>query len=135
MPNTIPLDYLDLMERPVVVTLVTLMPDGQPQASPVWFTFDGTYIWVNTAKGRQKDKNMRERPQVTVLAIDPDNPYRYLEVRGVVAEITEDGGVEHINSLSDRHYGRPDFFAGDEYRRQREVRVIFKIRPEHVVAH
>lgn len=134
MSDLIPQDYLDLLQRPVVVTLVTLMPDGTPQSSPVWFTYDGTHIWINTAKGRQKDKNMRDRPQVNVLAIDPDDPYRYLEVRGIVEEITEEGAVAHINALSLRHFGREDFFAGDEHRRQTEVRVIFKIRPVYVVA-
>jgi PPOX class probable F420-dependent enzyme len=95
----IPTDKRDLIERPTVATLVTLMPDNQPQATPVWFSYDGTHFWVNTAKGRQKDRNMRERPQVTLLMIDPENPYRYLEVRGKVDAITEDGAVDHINRL------------------------------------
>ena len=100
MSDTIPESYRDLFERPVVVTLVTIMPDTQPQATPVWCSYDGTHIWINTAKGRQKYKNMLERPKATVLAIDPENPYRYCEVRCAVLEINEEQGLEHIR---DRH--------------------------------
>ena len=98
----IPDQYRDLLERPIVVTLATVMPDGQPQASPVWFSFDGEHIWVNTARGRQKDRNMTERPQVTILSSIGD-PHRYLEVRGVIDEVDEAGGLDHINALSARY--------------------------------
>jgi PPOX class probable F420-dependent enzyme len=133
--TAIPDSHKDLLERPIVVTLVTLMPDNQPQATPVWFSFDGTHIWINTAKGRAKANNMLERPQVTVLSVDPENPYRYLEVRGTVEVVTEDGGVDHINALSNRYTGKSDFFAGMEDRRHTEKRVIYKIKPHRVIAH
>jgi len=119
----------DLLERPIVVTLVTVMPDGQPQATPVWFSWDGTHIWINTARGRQKDRNMLERPKVTVLSIDPENPYRYLEVRGIVEEVTEDGAVDHINFLSGRYTGDDDFYGRNAAQKGNETRVIYKIRP------
>lgn len=135
MTDIIPAAFKDLLERPIVVTLVTLMPDGQPQATPVWFSYDGAHIWVNTARGRQKDTNMTERPQVTVLSVDPDNAYRYLEVRGLIDEITEEGALEHINMLSKRYFGREDFYANNPEGRQRETRVIYKIRPVRVLAH
>ncbi|MCC6564509.1 MAG: PPOX class F420-dependent oxidoreductase [Chloroflexi bacterium] len=125
----------DLLERPIVVTLVTLMPDYQPQANPVWFEWDGEYIWINTARGRAKDKNMTARPKVTVLSTDPDDPYRYLEVRGIVAEVTEKGAFDHINHLSERYTGNPDFFGSDHKRRATEVRVIYKIRPTKISYH
>lgn len=134
MTATIPEKVKDLLERPIVVTLVTVMPDGQPQASPVWFNYDGEYIWVNTARGRQKDRNMTARPRVTILSVDPDNPYRYLEVRGAIVESTEDGAVDHINALSARYRGRPDYYGGDEKRKASETRVIYKIRPERVIS-
>jgi PPOX class probable F420-dependent enzyme len=132
MTVEIPSDKRDLLERPVVVTLVTLMPDNQPQATPVWCSFDGTHIWVNSAKGRQKDQNMRDRPRVAVLAVDPENPYRYLEVRGEVGEITEEGAVDHINALSKKYTGRENYYAGNEAMRDKETRVIYKIKPTHV---
>ena len=132
MSAIIPQSHRDLLERPITVMLVTLMPDHQPQASPVWCSYDGARILVNTVRGRQKDRNMSARPQVTLLAIDPDDSYRYIEVRGVVDEITEDGAWEHMNSLSARYAGKDDFYDGlPEYRRQ-ETRVIYKIKPVHV---
>lgn len=132
MTTIIPEDFKDLLERPIVVTLVTIMPDGSPQATPVWFSYDGEHIWINTARGRRKDKNMTERPRVTILFFAPDDPYRYLEVRGVVAEITEEGALEHINSLSARYFGREDYYGTMPERRGKETRVIYKIKPTHI---
>ncbi len=134
MTAHIPESYRDLLEGPVVVSLVTIMPDGQPQATPVWCTYDGEYIIVNTARGRQKDRNMQREPKVTVLAIDPKNPYRYLEVRGRVEEHTEEGGVEMINRLSALYTGNPNYYSTNPALRQKERRVTYKIRPVHVVA-
>jgi PPOX class probable F420-dependent enzyme len=129
----IPESKRDLLERPIVVTLTTVMPDNSPQSTPVWFSFDGTHIWINTARGRQKDRNMLERPVVSVLSVDPENPYRYLEVRGVVDEVTEDGAVDHINYLSGRYTGNPDYYKANPQQRERETRVIFKIKPTKFV--
>lgn len=136
MTANIPDKYLDLLERPVVVTLGTIMPGGEPQLTPVWCNFDGQHILVNTTVGRQKWRNMRERPQVTVLAVDPDNPYRWLEVRGEVVEMTEQGGVEHINALAKKYGGADEYYGGyaPAERRYQETRVICKIQPVHVNA-
>jgi PPOX class probable F420-dependent enzyme len=134
MTVQIPEERKDLLERPIVATLVTLMPDGQPQATPVWFGYDGEQIWVNTARGRQKDKNMSERPQVTLLVIDPDNPYRWMELRGQVTESTEDGAVEHISSLAKHYVGRDDYYANNPEQRYKETRVIYKIKPYKVLS-
>jgi PPOX class probable F420-dependent enzyme len=128
-------DLQDLLERPIVAALVTLMPDNQPQATPVWFNWDGTHIWVNTARDRQKDHNMMARSQVTVLIIDHENPYRWLELRGTVDEITEEGAVDHINALSKRYFGREDFYGNNPELRHKETRVIYKIKPYHTTPH
>ena len=135
MSVSIPEDYKHLLEEPVFVTIVTLMPDGQPQASVVWCSYDGTHIWVNSADGRQKNKNMERDPRVTVVAIDPDNPYRYLEVRGMVEEITAEGSIDHINSLSLAYRGQEDYYKNMPEKRGVETRTIYKITPVHVVAH
>src|SRR5688500_1412555 len=111
MAVTIPDRIKDLLERPIVVTLATTMENNTPQATPVWFNWDGERIWINTARGRAKDDNMTERPNVSILSVDPDNPYRYLEVRGVVDEITEEGAVDHINLLSARYRNQPDYYG------------------------
>ena len=133
MPSLIPDSHKDLLERPVVVALVTIMPDGQPQATPVWCDFDGEYVRINTARGRQKDKNMQARARVSILAIDPSDPYRWMEIRGEVAEITEEGAVEHIEALSQKYVQKPYYggyrAAGDRLKQQR---VIYKIKPTHV---
>lgn len=131
--SALPEEKKDLLDRPIVVTLVTLMPDSQPQANPVWFSWDGDYIWVNSAKGRQKDKNMRRQSKVTILSVDPNNPYRYLEVRGEVVEITEEGAIDHINFLSNRYRGQPDYYASMPDRRGKEQRVIYKIKPNKFI--
>jgi PPOX class probable F420-dependent enzyme len=135
MSVSIPQHMMDLLERPIVVTLATVMPDGAPQASPVWFSWDGENICINTARGRAKDRNMSRRGVVSVLSIDPDNPYRYLELRGEVAEIVEDGAREHIDELSHRYEGRPYFTHGDTAAKSRQTRVMYKIRPTRVISH
>jgi PPOX class probable F420-dependent enzyme len=135
MPVPIPENFRDLFERPVVVTLVTVMPDGQPQATPVWCSYDGSHILINTARGRQKDRNMQANAKVTILAMDPDNPYRYLEVRGTVDAITEDGALEHINALSKKYRGNEDYYANMPHLRGKETRVIYKIAPQKVNEH
>ena len=128
----IPENFRDLLDEPVVVALVTIMEDGQPQATPVWVDYDGTYVRVNTARGRQKDKNMRPDAKVTVLAIDPKNAYRWLEIRGRIAEETEEGALEHINALSLKYRGEPDYYAPNPSMRGKQQRVTYKIEPLRV---
>lgn len=127
MPETIPNAFRDLFTKRAFGNLATLMPNGQPQVTPVWCDYDGTHIRVNTARGRQKDRNMRRDPRVAITLIDPDNPYRYLEVRGKVAEITEQGADDHIDLLAKKYLGVDKY----PYRQPGEVRVLYKIKPEH----
>ena len=91
MAQSIPANFHDLFRKRAFADLATLMPDGSPQVTPVWCDYDGTHVLLNTAKGRQKDENIRRDPRITLCIPDPDNPYRYLEVRGRVVEITEKG--------------------------------------------
>lgn len=124
----IPEKYLDLVDEPVVVQLATVMPDGQPQVTPVWCNRHGEQIWVNSAVGRQKDLNMRERPQVTIGIMDPQNPYRYLEIRGRVVETIEGPAArDHIEALSQQYFGR-----SFNYNDPDELRCIYKIQPTRV---
>ncbi len=110
--------------------LATIMPDGSPQVTPIWFNTDGRHILINSAKGRVKDRNMRARPQVAAVIQDPSTPYRYLQVRGRVVEITETGALEHINTLALKYTGKPWVPNGPD-----EVRVIYKIEPLHFDQH
>lgn len=125
MALAIPQSHRDLLDKKALAHLGTLMPDGSPQVTPVWCDFDGTWVRVNSAKGRRKDRNMRRDPRVALSLCDPDNPYRYLEIRGQIVEITEDGADEHIDRLARKYLGvdtYPNRTAG-------EVRVIYKISP------
>jgi PPOX class probable F420-dependent enzyme len=126
--TSIPESHLDLLERPVLVTLVTVMPDGQPQASPVWADVVDGHIRVNTVEGRQKHKNLRERKQATILVTDPENAMRYIEVRGVVASETTEDGIEVIEKLSRDYIGK-DY----PWHSPADTRVTFRIQPERVV--
>lgn len=130
----IPDSHLDLLMESVTVALVTMMPDGQPQCTPVWCDYDGTHILVNAGIGRQKDRNIRRNPKVTVLAVDPANSYRFLEVRGVVDEITEDGAEDNMNALSLQYRGIPKRYGDGAPPKEVEARVIYKIRPVRVIA-
>jgi PPOX class probable F420-dependent enzyme len=123
----IPENYLDLTQKKAFAQLATLMPDGSPHVAPVWFEYDGQNIVINSAKGRVKDKNIRRDPRVGIDILDPDNPYRHLSIRGRVVEITEKGADEHIDKLTKKYTGQDKY----PYRGQGEVRVIYKIEPEH----
>jgi PPOX class probable F420-dependent enzyme len=134
-PVTIPESHRDLLEGPVFVTLVTMMPDGSPQATPVWVDYDGEYVIINTARGRQKDRNMKRNPKVAIVAIDPKNGYRWMEIRGEVAEFTEEGAVDVINKLSKKYNGRDKYYSGANASMEgKETRVTYKIRPTKVIA-
>ena len=131
--KTIPETHLDLLtdEKKAFLVLATLMPDGAPQVTPVWFNTDSENILINSAEGRIKDRNMRARPRVTVCILDPSNPYRYLQIRGKVVEITENGADDHIDALALKYRGVSKY----PYRQPGEQRVMYKIQIEKVDAH
>ena len=123
--KNIDLELMDLLtdETKAYAFLGTIMPDGSPQVTPVWFNTNGEHILINSAKGRVKDENMRARPEVAMTIIDMNDPYRYLQVRGRVVEITEEGAREHISILSEKYFGRPyDIPEG-------EIWVIYQVKP------
>jgi PPOX class probable F420-dependent enzyme len=122
----IPDNYLDLFNKKAFANLATLMPDGSPQVTPVWCDYDGENVLINTAAGRVKDKNLQREPRVSLSILDPDNPYRYLQIRGRVVERTHEGADEHINRMSKKYLG-VDVYP---YRAQGEVRILYKIKPE-----
>ena len=128
MPQGIPEAYRDLFTKKSLAYLATLMPTGQPQVTPVWCDFDGHHIWINSIRGLQKDRNMRRDPRVTLVIQDPDTPYRYIEVRGRVVEITEDGAVAHKDRLAYKYMGLDTY----PHHRPDDIRVIYKIAPLHV---
>jgi len=120
--------YGDLLSggQKALAHLGTVMANGAPQVTPVWFDYDGKMFRVNSAKGRVKDRNMRRNPHVSLSIVDPANPYRHLSVQGRVVEITEQGADAHIDSLAKKYLGQDKY----PYRRPDEVRVTYKIAPE-----
>ena len=132
MTAFIPESHRDLLEDAVIVALATLMPDGQMQVTPVWCSYDGTHIIVNATADRQKHKNMVEHQHVTVMAFDPKDQFRYLEVRGVVEEITAEGGGESMNALSLLYTGKPKRYGIEAPPREVSERLLYKIKPTHV---
>lgn len=135
--DRIPDSHLDLVECPPVAALTTLMADGSPQTSVIWCDFDGEHVRVNTMLGFAKEKNMRRDPRVTLLCYDPREPLRYLEIRGTVVEMTQDGAAEHLDALASKYVGRPIHYFGDAIPAafaQTEVPVLCLVRPTRVVA-
>lgn len=130
MTNTIPESYLDLFQKKSIAYLAIHLKGGDVMVNPVWCAWDGEHVTLNSVQGRVKDKVMRKNPQVTVCITDPSNPFRYVEVRGKVVEITTDGADEHINHLSERYMGVTPY----PYRKPGDVRVIYRIQPSKVVA-
>ncbi|HEV8253657.1 MAG TPA: PPOX class F420-dependent oxidoreductase [Vicinamibacteria bacterium] len=128
MAAAIPEKYRDLFQKPAFGVLATLMPDGQPQVTPVWVDWQDGHVIVNSAKGRQKDKNIERDRRVTVTLIDPANPYRYVEIRGRVDEITEKDADTHIDKMAKKYLGKDTY----PFRQAGEVRVMYKIAPQHV---
>jgi PPOX class probable F420-dependent enzyme len=122
----IPEKYLDLLtQKKAFADLATVMPDGSPQVTPVWFDYTNGTVRVNTAKGRVKQRNMQEGSPVALSIMDPDNPYRYLQVRGKVTRMTEEGASAHIDSLAKKYLGKDKY----PFAQPGEVRVMYVITP------
>jgi len=120
--------FKDLFTKKTFAHLATLNADGSPQVTPVWCDYDGTHILVNTAKDRLKDKNMRRNKKVALDLLDPDDPYRYLAIRGEVVEISEQGADTHIDKMAKKYLGKDRY----PFRKPGEIRVLYKIRPDRV---
>jgi len=122
----IPDAFLDLLLRKKAFGhLATVMPDGSPQVTPVWFEYRDGLFRVNALKGSVKVRNMQERPSVALSILDPDEPYRYIQIRGRVRHFTEEGGVAHIDLLAKKYLGKDKY----PWARPGTVHMIFEIEP------
>ena len=129
--SQIPAKYLDLLtDKSELAHLSTIMKDGRPQVTPIWFNYEDDLILLNSAKGRVKDINMRARPKVALSIVDAENAFRYLQIMGTVTEITEEGADDHIDKLAQKYLQKPRY----PWRQPGEVRVIYKIKPDRVQA-
>ena len=129
----IPLSHQDLLkdETKAFLYLATTFADGSPQVTPIWFNMDGKYILINSVNGRLKDRNMRARPRVALCIADPADPYRYLQIRGRIVELTTEGAEDHIDILNLKYHGNPHYAKHSPQR----PRVIYKVQAEKVDAH
>jgi PPOX class probable F420-dependent enzyme len=125
----IPSEFADLLspEKKAFAHLALVLTNGTPQVTPVWFDWDGTHLIINTARGRVKDKVLRRRPVVALAISDPDDPYRYLQIRGRVVAETEEGAYDQICDLRLKYRGDRNY-----PRNPGEVRVTYRILPEAV---
>jgi PPOX class probable F420-dependent enzyme len=128
-PKSIPATHIDLLERPLLAALATTLPNGTPQVTVVWFNYENGQVHINSAAGRLKDRAIRAKPYLALMIMDPQNPRRYIQVRGPVVTITEEGAEEHINFLSHRYEGKDYSYTPGQMR----VRYVLAI--EHVDAH
>jgi PPOX class probable F420-dependent enzyme len=129
VPVELPESHVDLLDRPMFAHLATVRPDGAPQTQVMWFVWDGERIRMTHTKTRQKYRNFQREPRVALSIAEPDNPYRFLEIRGSVEKIEDDDAEASFYQSLQRRYGQsypiPDA----------AVRVIVTIRPEKFIAH
>jgi PPOX class probable F420-dependent enzyme len=124
--TTIPEKFLPVLtEKKALAHLATIMPDGSPQVTPVWFMYDNGKFIVNTARGRVKDRNMTQNARVALSIVDPDNAYAHLAVRGKIVKATEEGASANIDALAKKYLGQDKY----PFARPGEVRVLYEIEP------
>ncbi|MGH8011430.1 MAG: PPOX class F420-dependent oxidoreductase [Candidatus Binataceae bacterium] len=124
--TTVPDQYLDLLTRKkAFANLATIMKDGSPQVTPIWFDFTNGQIRLNTARGRVKERNLQKGARVALAIMDPDNPYRHVQVRGRVVSVSENGADQHIDSLAKKYLGKDKY----PFRGPGEVRVMYEVEP------
>ena len=136
MKLQIPKSHLDLFNGANCAALTTLMPDGQPQTTPVWYNVEADYILINTMRGFRKEKNMRLNPKVALLIYDPCHPLHHIEIRGSVVEMTEEHALEHLDQLTQIYLHQPGAkFFGDSVPMELQathIPVRVKIAPTHI---
>ncbi len=127
----IPASHRDLLTGVTFAHLATLMKDGSPQVTPVWIDVDGDIVVFNSAESRVKTRNLDRDGRVALSIQDPQNPYRYLQIRGRVTERTDEGADAHIDKMAKKYLGQDSY----PWRDPSEKRVIFRIQPTSVQAY
>lgn len=123
----IPESHVELLLQKGFAHVATIGPDGAPQSNPVWYDWDGEHVRFSQTRTRQKVHNLERDPRIALSILDPENPYRYLEIRGRLVAVEPDSDDAFIDSpakkyLDQDHY--PWHQPGDE-------RVAVKVLPEH----
>ena len=123
----IPESYEDLLESTALAHVATLGPEGEPQSNPVWFDWDGEHVKFSQTKTRQKYHNLQRDPRIALSIVDPENPYRYLEIRGKVTHVEEDPNIDFISSMAKKYLGVDRY----PYHQPGDERVVVFVQPEH----
>jgi PPOX class probable F420-dependent enzyme len=131
MSAVIPENFLDLVTRPVIALVATVSADGVPSVSPIWVEWVDGRVRFSSQDATLKRRNAAEHPAIAFCLVDPDNPYRYLELRGEVEEMTDEGAHEHLDALTVRYMGKPQF-PGHDYAVPRS---LVSVRVDRVVTH
>jgi PPOX class probable F420-dependent enzyme len=119
-------DYRDLLESTALAHIATVGPRGEPQVNPVWFGWDGTHVRFSQTTGRQKYRNVQREPRIALSIVDPNNPYRYLEIRGRVVAVEPDPELAFINSMAKKYLGQDRY----PWHRPQDERVVVVVEPE-----
>ena len=125
--SRIPEGYEDLLETNALVHVATIGPDGEPQNNPVWFDWDGEHVKFSQTKTRQKYKNVSRDPRLALSIVDPENPYRYIEIRGEVKKVEEDPDNDFINAMAKKYLGLDEY----PYHQPGDERIVVYVEPEH----
>jgi PPOX class probable F420-dependent enzyme len=124
----LPAEAREILDKKAFAHVATLMPDGSPQVSPVWVDVDGDDIVINSAEGRVKPRNVRRDPRVSLAAVDPDDPYVNVQIKGRVKELTHDDADDVIDALAKKYLDEDEY----PFRQPGEQRVTIRIEPERV---
>ena len=125
--SRIPEGYEDLLETNALVHVATIGPDGEPQNNPVWFDWDGEHVKFSQTKTRQKYKNVSRDPRLALSIVDPENPYRYIEIRGEVKKVEEDPDNNFINAMAKKYLGLDEY----PYHQPGDERIVVYVEPGH----
>jgi len=123
----IPEGYEDILESTALAHVATIGPHGEPQCNPVWFDWDGEHVKVSQTKTRQKYQNLNRDRRIALSIVDPENPFRYLEIRGEVTRVEEDPNIDFISSMAKKYLGLDRY----PYHQPGDERVVVFVRPEH----
>lgn len=123
----IPETHKDLLNSTALANVATIGPKGEPQVNPVWFDWDGEYLRFSQTKTRQKLRNLQRDPRIAISLTDPQNPYHYLEIRGVVEKVEEDPNLDFINAMAKKYMGKEKY----PWHRPGEERVVVYVKPQH----
>lgn len=130
--EAIPDSHLDLFAVRAIWHVATIGPSGRPHVSPVWADFDGTHVRFPHSINRQKWKNLKIDDRIALSATDPQNPERYLEIRGRVVVWEYEGALDFLDRMATKYRGQTEFPRTDVGPLNERVTAV--VEPNHFTA-